>query len=424
MQARPRSTTSARRSEAGTASVRIVGARAVLGGDVVDTTVRVDGDRIASVGGASAGPADVELDARGLLLAPAMVDVHGDAFERQLMPRPSVDFPLDAALLEVDCQLAGNGIGTAYHALTLSWEPGLRSVARGAAVVDGLERLRARFGVEQRVQLRWETFAFEALGLIERAFADPLTPSLAFNDHTSMVMRPVGMPVQERGFEHGADYALADVDEPGFLDRLAGPARRSGLAARDYAERMADVWTRRPDVPASIERLGAAARKLGVPMLSHDDTRVRTRDWYRERGATIAEFPMHESVARAAREAGDGVVFGAPNAARGGSHLGGSPSAADMVEAGLCDALASDYHYPAMLAAVARLVDERRASLPRAWSLVSAGPARLMGLDDRGTIEPGRRADLVLVDWPDGGTPAIAATMVEGRFAYRGPGCS
>ena len=116
-------------------------------------------------------------------------------------------------------------------------------------------------------------------------------------------------------------------------------------------------------------------------------------------------------------------MFGAPNAARGGSHLGGSPSAADMVEAGLCDALASDYHYPAMLAAVARLVDERRAPLPRAWSLVSAGPARLMGLDDRGAIEPGHRADLVLVDWPDGGAPAIAATMVEGRFAYRSSVC-
>ena len=176
-------------------------------------------------------------------------------------------------------------------------------------------------------------------------------------------------------------------------------------------------------MPAAIARLGAAARELGVPMLSHDDTRTAARDWYRERGATIAEFPMHESVARAAREAGDGIVFGAPNAARGGSHLGGSPSAADMVEAGLCDALASDYHYPAMLVAVARLVDERRASLPEAWSLVSAGPARLMGLDDRGRIEVGRRADLVLVDWPDGGPPAVVATMVGGRFAYRGPGC-
>ena len=335
------------------------------------------------------------------------------------MPRPGVDFPLDAALLEVDRQLAGNGIGTAYHALTLSWEPGLRSVERGASVVDALERLRPRFAVEQRVQLRWETFASEALALIDEAFAGPLRPSLAFNDHTSMVMRPVDMPVQARGFEHDPDHGFADTDDPGFLKRLGGAAARSGLTVPEYAERMARVWERRSGVPASIERLGAAARALGVPMLSHDDTRTVTRDWYRERGATIAEFPMHESVARRAREAGDGIVFGAPNAARGGSHLGGSPSAADMVEAGLCDALASDYHYPAMLAAVARLVDERRVSLADAWALVSSGPARLMGLGDRGRVRPGLRADLVLVDWPDGQAPAVASTLVAGRFGHR-----
>ena len=122
--------------------------------------------------------------------------------------------------------------------------------------------------------------------------------------------------------------------------------------------------------------------------------------------------------ARAARAAGDTIVFGAPNAARGGSHIG-SLGAGDMVEEGLCDALASDYFYPSLLAAIARLDAEGRADRPALWSLVSAGPARAMGLDDRGTIAPGKRADLVLVDWPVGQTPAIAGTWVAGRCAYR-----
>ena len=404
-------------------SVRIEGARAVLEGEVVETTVLVEGGTIVSVG-ETGGGADRTLDARGLLLAPAMIDVHGDAFERQLMPRPKVDFPLDAALLEVDRQLAGNGIGTAYHALTLSWEPGLRSVERGERVVGALGALRGRFGTDQRVQLRWETFATEALELVERALESTPAPSLAFNDHTSMVMRPAGQPVQERGFEQAPGYALADdLDDPAFLARLAGPARRAELATDEYADRLAEVWERRPEVPARIAELAARAASLGVPMLSHDDTTLAARRWYRSHGARIAEFPMHESVAREAREAGDGIVFGAPNAARGGSHLGGSPSAADMVEAGLCDALASDYHYPAMLAAVRRLVEEHRADLAAAWALVSSGPARLMGLDDRGTIAPGLRADLALVDWPEGGAPTAVATMVGGRFAHRSARC-
>ncbi|MEO1457525.1 MAG: amidohydrolase family protein, partial [Pseudomonadota bacterium] len=94
-------------------------------------------------------------------------------------------------------------------------------------------------------------------------------------------------------------------------------------------------------------------------------------------------------------------------------------SAADMVEAGLCDILASDYFYPAMLAAVARLHDERRAPLPALWSLVSAGPAAASGLTDRGMLAPGRRADLVLIDWPEGAVPAVKLTLSAGRTAYR-----
>ena len=396
---------------------RIVGARVVLGDDVVETPVLVDGPLIAEIG--TDAPGEREIDARGRLLAPAMVDVHGDAFERQLMPRPGVDFPLDAALLETDRQLAGNGIGTAYHALTLSWEPGLRSAKRGAELIDALGTLRPRLGVEHRVQLRWETFATEARALVERTLGSTPAPSLAFNDHTSMAMRPAGQAVQARRFEHDPRFVAIDPDDPALCARVSGAAARAGLSTAEYARRLGEVWERRADVPDAIDAVARRARALGVPMLSHDDTRTETRDWYRARGARVAEFPMHEAVARAAREAGDGIVFGAPNAARGGSHLGGSPSAADMVEAGLCDALASDYHYPAMLAAVARLERERRAPLARLWSLVSAGPARLSGLDDRGAIAPGRRADLVLVDWPEGGAPATVATLLAGEFAFR-----
>ncbi|MGB0905378.1 MAG: amidohydrolase family protein, partial [Mangrovicoccus sp.] len=141
------------------------------------------------------------------------------------------------------------------------------------------------------------------------------------------------------------------------------------------------------------------------------------RDFYRELGASIAEFPMRIPVTQKAKEAGDWIVFGAPNAVRGGSHIG-SPSAAEMVEMGLADILASDYFYPAMLAAVARMHRENRAPLPQLWATVSANPARASGLSDRGEIALGKRADLVLLDWPEGHTPRVVLTMVTGRIAY------
>ncbi len=162
------------------------------------TRVTVEQGRIVEIGGPAKG--DV-IDARGLILAPALIDVHGDAFERQVMPRPGVFFPIETAVIDTDRQLASNGIATAYHALTLGWEPGLRDVARGRTLMQAIRDLAPRLLVENRIQLRWETFAFEALDTIEWALDAPLLPSVAFNDHTSMTMRGFDIPIQDRAFE-------------------------------------------------------------------------------------------------------------------------------------------------------------------------------------------------------------------------------
>lgn len=392
------------------------GAQVLLPGGIEETTVTVDGSQIAEIG----GPAQGEIiDARGLMLAPALIDVHGDAFERQVMPRPGVYFPLEAAVLDTDRQLASNGIATAYHAITLGWEPGLRDVARGRALMEALLTMATRLLSENRVQLRWETFASEALDTIEWALGTDLRPSIAFNDHTSMTMRAYDVPIQERGFELSPDFSIASLDDERMKKRTASKARRAGLSDDDYIAMLAKVWDRRADVPNMIATVAEQGRAAGAPMLSHDDTRPETRTYFRDLGATVAEFPMVLGAAQAARDAGDTIIFGAPNAARGGSHIG-SLGAGDMVEAGLCDALASDYFYPAMLAAVAKLEAEKRADRASIWRLVSTGPARAMGLTDRGEIATGKRADLVLVEWPEGHAPAILGTWVAGRAAFRG----
>ncbi len=392
------------------------GARVFLADQIVETTVTVSNGKIAEIGGPVQGE---RVDAAGLILAPALIDVHGDAFERQLMPRPGVFFPTPAAVIDTDRQLASNGIATAYHAITLGWEPGLRDVARGRELMQAMQDLAPRLLVENRVQLRWETFAFEALDVIDWALKAPLTPSLAFNDHTSMTMRAYDVPIQERAFELSPDFSIASLDDERMKKRTASKAHRAGLSEDAYIKLLGEVWERRDQLPKVIAEVAAKAHTAGAPMLSHDDTRAETRSYFRNLGAKVAEFPMVIEAAEAARNNGDLIIFGSPNAARGGSHIG-SLGAGDMVEAGLCDALASDYFYPAMLAAVARLDQEKRADRLKLWSLVSEGPARAMGLDDRGVIATGKRADLVLVDWPEGQAPAIRGTWVSGRAAYRG----
>jgi alpha-D-ribose 1-methylphosphonate 5-triphosphate diphosphatase len=396
-------------------AVQIDGAKVIFDDRIERASVRIEAGRITGIDTARDGA--MVLNGKGRILAPAFVDVHGDAFERQIMPRPGVTIPLDTALLETDRQLAANGIATAYHALTLSWEPGLRSVQMGWDVLRGLDRLRPRLTSDNRLQLRWETFCPEAIPLITEALGHPDLPALAFNDHTSAALLHPSIALHDRPFDLIDIYPVTDLTAPRFLAKMDGRAKRSHMDLDAYIALMMSVWNRRPRVADDIAVVAALARSRGAPMLSHDDSQTETRDFYRAKGARIAEFPMHERVFLSAREAGDWIVLGAPNAMRGGSHLG-SPGAADMIARGLCDILASDYFYPAMLGAIVRLQADGAGPLADLWKLVSANPAAAMGLQDRGRIAPGLRADLMLLDWPEQGTPAPLRTWVAGRGGY------
>lgn len=394
--------------------ITIEGARAILEDRVETISLTIENGRIAAI---DAAPGDgVRIDGRGLVLAPALIDIHGDAFERQMAPRPEAPMPLEIALLETDRQLAANGIATAYHALTLSWEPGLRSVETGALVLDALRAAAPRMTVEHRVQLRWETFCRDALPLIERELTAVPTPAIAFNDHTTTGMRGFDVPPADRGWRPGAER-LAAPNDPRMADRIAGLARRAGLTTEGYLALQADVWARRDEVDADILRVAAMGRAAGAPMLSHDDCEPAMRAHFAELGARISEFPMDRATAEEAKARGEWIVLGAPNALRGGSHIG-SLDAARMVAAGLCDILASDYFYPAMLGAVGRLAAETALTLPVIWATVACNPAQALGLTDRGAIKVGLRADLVLLDWPEGGTPVTRRLWVAGRPAY------
>jgi alpha-D-ribose 1-methylphosphonate 5-triphosphate diphosphatase len=182
-------------------------------------------------------------------------------------------------------------------------------------------------------------------------------------------------------------------------------------AFRAFTDRIA---SRAGEIPAAHERIAAAARAAGLPMASHDDDTLATRSRFRDLGAHICEFPTAEIVGRDARARSEHVVMGSPNVVRGRSHLNWA-SAAVMAEAGVCDILSSDYYYPAMARAAFILADRGGFDFPGAWALISANPAKAACLTDRGTIEAGKRADVVLFD------PAerkLVATIAAGRLAH------
>ena len=334
------------------------------------------------------------LDAQGLLVLPGMVDIHGDAFERQIMPRPGVNFDLGVAMRETDRQLVANGITTALHGVTNSWEPGLRSIENARALVLLLADLRGRTACDMRLHLRHETFNLNAEEETLRWIADGLVDALAFNDHM-------------RGIVLGTTIKAS---------KMQGMVERSGLAKSEFMALVEATLLREPEIPASVERLAAAAGRKGVPLLSHDDRDIADRRAYRALGCAISEFPMTEEVASEALSHREANVFGAPNVLRGGSHTG-CPAAADMARKGLCSILASDYFYPALLEAPFRLAFEKITPLHEAWAMVSENPARALGLADRGVIAPGKRGDLVLVE-DCAGAPRLVATIVAGEIVW------
>ena len=343
-------------------------------------------------------PGARRFDATGLFIAPGVVDLHGDGFERNFSPRPKVFFDVEAALLETDRQLIANGITTAYLALTISWEPGLRSRENARRFVEALDRLRPRLMSDMRLQLRWEVFALDAVEDVSEWLRITPRPTLAFNDHFSLLLDPNGQ--FKRDF---SDYAV-----------------RAGLTVAEYADLTRRTEARSSEVPAAIERLAAEAAALGVPCLAHDETTADTRRKNRALGIAISEFPLSRKAAQEAAAAHEPIVLGAPNVVRGGSHIGAlnaEPAAVD----GLCTALASDYYYPSLLAAAARMMDRGQMAENDVWNLVSGNPARAAGLTDRDALRPGARADIVVFG-REGNTVGVDAVFTQGklRLATRG----
>jgi alpha-D-ribose 1-methylphosphonate 5-triphosphate diphosphatase len=300
-----------------------------------------------------------------------------------------VDFAADLALRDTEAQLLANGITTAFHGVTLSWEPGLRSLGSWQALLTALEA--ESWTCDMRVHLRWEAYNLDALDIALADIAAGRVHLLAFNDHTPSILKKLKDPVE------GAKYAgRAGMPMPAF---------------REFTDRIA---ARANEVPAALEQIGAAAREAGLPMASHDDDTLPVRARFRALGAHICEFPMAEDVGRDARAKGEHVVMGSPNVVRGRSHLNWT-SAAAMAEAGICDILSSDYYYPAMARAAFVLTDRGTFDIAHSWALISANPAAAAGLTDRGTIEAGKRADLVLIE---PGERKLIATIAGGRLAH------
>jgi len=365
--------------------LRLTGARALIGGEMCDQAITIADGRITE------DPAP-ELDLAGYVVLPGIIDLHGDGFERHLTPRPTAPFDKRRALRSAAAELAVNGVTTAWFAQSWSWEGGFRSGEATYELLAALAEEKQGLLADLRVQMRLETHVTEAFSEVLAAVDRHGVDYVVFNDHLPEAVD------------------MADT-QPARFAQWAAQTKRS---AEEMLVIVRAAQAQGPKVPAALARIAESFRSLGVRMGSHDDAKVQTREFYRGIGADVCEFPTTFAAARAARSAGEPVLMGAPNVVRLGSQSGNIAAQA-LIEAGLCDALVSDYYYPALAQAAWPLVDTEVMDLPAAWGLISTRPAQIMGLADQGHLNVGGRADVIAVNLE---TRQVELTLSAGRLAH------
>ncbi len=372
-------------------------ARLVLADQVIHGSLLIRDGVIADISeGASSLPQAQDLG--GDLLLPGLVELHTDNLEKHMSPRPGVDWPSASAVLTHDAQIVAAGITTVFDALSIGdINPKGKRMQQLGVMLEAIAEAEAagRTRAEHRLHLRCEVSHPQCLELFRELVEQPLVQLVSVMDHAPG-QRQFARLEKYREYYMGK-YHLSPAEMDIFVsEQLANSARHSDQ------QRAAIV-----DICRSRE----------LALASHDDATLEHVSESADYGMAIAEFPTTFEAAEASHARGLKVLMGAPNIVRGGSHSG-NIAAADLARRGVLDILSSDY-YPASLlqAALGLAEQDNDYDLPRAIATISLAPARAAGLDDRGEIAVGLRADLVQAQVHKG-QPVIGQVWRQGRRVF------
>ena len=372
----------------------LANATLVLPTETLRGQVRLSGGRIAEIA-EGAGVPQGAIDCGGDLVMPGLIELHTDNLERHIQPRPRVDWPHGAAIIAHDAELASVGITTVFDALRVgsvvsnedaNYSEYARALADEILELRGQGALRISHFLHLRAEICSETLVEEMAKFGPRDSVG----IVSLMDHTP----------GERQFR--------DVSK--LRDYVIG---RHGLTEEVFQQHLAEQRALRARVGDLHEATAVAeARRYGAVLASHDDTTAGHVAVSAGHGVHFAEFPTTVEAARACHAHGIRVMMGAPNLIRGGSHSG-NVAAEELARADLLDILSSDY-VPSSLLSGALMLGDLWGDMARGIACVTAAPAEATGLDDRGHLVPGARADVIRVA-RIGAAAAVRGIWVEGR---------
>lgn len=382
----------------------IAGGNVIMQDRVIQASIAVENGRIAAIFEGNDNEYWLNrwngkgalLHADGKYVMPGLIDIHCDAIEKEVQPRPNTLFPLELAFLEFERRLPVHGITTMYHSLSLGVGLSLRGDHLLTEMVELINRyVKQRSMIRNRIHLRFEVTHQEGLPIVEQLIRDGKIHYLSYMNHA---------PGQ-------GQYC-----KPGSFESYV--MKNQGVSMEEVQHIVRDLLLKQQEVDWDrLGRLSQLATEHGISIASHDDDTREKVDENKSYGVTVSEFPITMEIARYCSQQGLTVCVGAPNVVRGGSH-DHNLSAAEAIQSGAAAILCSDYHPSSMLAAIFKLADEKITDLPGAVRLATLHPAQALGASDElGSIEAGKSADLIVVDRFEG-WPWVTDAIVDGVHVF------
>lgn len=338
------------------------------------------------------------IDVQGDYLLPGLIELHTDNLEKHFSPRPKVTWPGQPAVIAHDAQLVAAGITTVFDAVALGdVNENSQRIENLHLMLDAIAQAQEKnlLRAEHLLHLRCEVCHPEAVNFLKPLIDKPLVRLVSVMDHSPGQRQFTNMD-KYRIYYQGK-YHLNNNELENFIEKQKA---NSVKYSDQYRREVVDMCQQRH-----------------IPVASHDDATVEHVEESLAYNMSIAEFPTTAVAAKLSHEKGMSVMMGAPNVVRGGSHSG-NIAAHELAEKGVLDILSSDYCPASILHAAFKLSQlENDYTLCDAMNTVTLNPAKSVGLDDRGELAIGKRADVVQLNIIDD-LPVVSRVLTQGERVF------
>ena len=338
---------------------------------------------------------DIAIDFGDKRVVAGFVDLHGDAIEKEIEPRPGARFPTSMAVVELDKKLSMAGITTMFHAIGFNDQ----ELSKGRGTEQSRELIEEIYqantqhlGVDNLIHARFEITSESSLETVKELIVTKKINLLSIMDHSPGQGQFKTLEAWKKYFLK--TYTISEDEVQEYLEKKASKDKKT-----------------------VVEDLVAFSISHHLPVLSHDDDCLEKLNTLKALGVSFSEFPLSLEVAVQAKKMGIKTGMGAPNVVRGGSQSG-NIAAVELIKNGVCDYLCSDYHPTSMLLSPYKLQKDIDLTLEEGFAMISSTPAKLAGLSNKGKIKEGYLADIVIID--ETHIPKVVMTFKDGEVVYNG----